>query len=133
FRSGSHTHRAATGRALPHPARSRRSHSTALEERTPPMNPTRPKIGFIWLPRSAREAVEIARRAEAGGFWGLGISDSPVLYQEMYPVISACLLATDRLVVGSNVTNPVTRHWTIHASTHRTYDELHPGPDYLDR
>lgn len=95
------------------------------------MNPTRPKIGFIWLPRSAREAVEIARRAEAGGFWGLGISDSPVLYQEMYPVISACLQATDRLVVGSNVTNPVTRHWTIHASTHRTYDELHPGRYYL--
>ncbi|MDZ7679805.1 MAG: LLM class flavin-dependent oxidoreductase [Acidimicrobiales bacterium] len=90
-----------------------------------------PDIGFIWLPRSVHEAVAIARGVEAGGFWGLGISDSPVLYQEMYPVVSACLAATEHIKVGSNVTNPVSRHWTIHASSARAYEELHPERYYL--
>jgi alkanesulfonate monooxygenase SsuD/methylene tetrahydromethanopterin reductase-like flavin-dependent oxidoreductase (luciferase family) len=85
------------------------------------------KLGLVYMPRSVGEAVEVARAAEESGFWGLGICDSPMLYSEMYPVVSACLAATSRLHVGPNVTNPVTRHWAVHGAALRTYEELAPG------
>lgn len=85
------------------------------------------RLGLIWMPRDIREAVRIARKAEAGGFAALGICDSPILYEEVYPVVTACLDATDSIRVGPNVTNPVTRHWTIHAASLRANHRLAPG------
>ena len=91
-----------------------------------------PEFGVVYMPRSARAAVEVARRAESyPGITRLGICDSPILYHELYPVVTACLLGTERIAVGPNVTNPVTRHWTIHAATLRTLDELAPGRAFL--
>ncbi len=85
------------------------------------------KLGIVFMPRSASLTVEVAKAAEDGGFWGLGVCDSPILYPELYPIITACLMNTERLKVGPNVTNPVTRHWTIHASSARTFEEMAPG------
>lgn len=90
-----------------------------------------PNVGLVWMPRTPEGTVEIAQEADRLGFWGLGICDSPVVYHEMYPLISACLERTDRIRVGSNVTNPVTRHWTVHGAALRTYEQLYPGRFYL--
>jgi alkanesulfonate monooxygenase SsuD/methylene tetrahydromethanopterin reductase-like flavin-dependent oxidoreductase (luciferase family) len=85
------------------------------------------KLGLVWMPRDIREAVRIAIAADAAGFDALGLCDSPVLYDEVYPSVTACLSATERLRVGPNVTNPVTRHWTIHAASLRAHEKLAPG------
>ena len=79
------------------------------------------------MPSDIRRAIGIARLAEAGGFSRLGICDSPILYHEVYPVVAACLAATESIRIGPNVTNPVTRHWTIHAASMRANDRLAPG------
>lgn len=86
-----------------------------------------PRVGFICVPHSAALAIEMARAAEDGGLYGIGIGDSQARYMELYSVATACLAATDTLTVGAIVTNPVTRHWTVHAAAARTLDELAPG------
>lgn len=73
----------------------------------------------------------LARTVEECGLWGVGVCDSPVLYGECYPAIAAMLQATPRIRVGTNVTNPTTRHWTVHASSARTMEELAPGRFFL--
>jgi alkanesulfonate monooxygenase SsuD/methylene tetrahydromethanopterin reductase-like flavin-dependent oxidoreductase (luciferase family) len=83
------------------------------------------------MPRSAREAIAIARATEQAGFWGFGVSDSPYLYGELYPVVTACLEATSSIHIGPNVTNPVSRNWSTHAAAARTFDELYPGRYFL--
>ena len=89
------------------------------------------KLGFAWMPRSAREGIELAQAVEDCGFWGLGVSDSPILYADVYPVISACLEHTSRISVGPNVVNPVSRHWTVHSASARAFEELHAGRYHL--
>jgi alkanesulfonate monooxygenase SsuD/methylene tetrahydromethanopterin reductase-like flavin-dependent oxidoreductase (luciferase family) len=89
------------------------------------------KLGLVWMPRDSREAVQLAIAADAAGFYALGLCDSPVLYDEVYPATTACLLVTERLKVGPNVTNPVTRHWSIHAATLRAHEHLAPGRGML--
>jgi alkanesulfonate monooxygenase SsuD/methylene tetrahydromethanopterin reductase-like flavin-dependent oxidoreductase (luciferase family) len=85
------------------------------------------ELGLIWMPSDIQQAIRIARLAEEGGFSTLGICDSPILYHEVYPVVAACLAATESIRIGPNVTNPVTRHWTIHAASMRANDRLAPG------
>jgi alkanesulfonate monooxygenase SsuD/methylene tetrahydromethanopterin reductase-like flavin-dependent oxidoreductase (luciferase family) len=85
------------------------------------------ELGLIWMPNDIQQAIRIARLAEEGGFSTLGICDSPILYHEVYPVVTACLAATESIRIGPNVTNPVTRHWTIHAASMRANHRLAPG------
>jgi alkanesulfonate monooxygenase SsuD/methylene tetrahydromethanopterin reductase-like flavin-dependent oxidoreductase (luciferase family) len=85
------------------------------------------RFGFICVPHTVSLAVEMARASEEGGLWGLGIGDSQARYMELYSVATACLGATEHLTVGAIVTNPVTRHWTVHAAAARALDELAPG------
>jgi alkanesulfonate monooxygenase SsuD/methylene tetrahydromethanopterin reductase-like flavin-dependent oxidoreductase (luciferase family) len=74
-----------------------------------------------------RNALEMAREADEGGLWGLGIGDSQANFLDAYTVATACLARTTRLTVGPIVTNPVTRHWTVHAAAARSLSELAPG------
>jgi alkanesulfonate monooxygenase SsuD/methylene tetrahydromethanopterin reductase-like flavin-dependent oxidoreductase (luciferase family) len=70
--------------------------------------------------------------ADRAGFWGLGVPDSiPLINQGVYPTITACLLATRHIHIGPFVTNPVTRHWAVHATDARALDELAPGRFHL--
>lgn len=89
------------------------------------------KLGIIWMPRNAREAAEIAQHAEDLGFWGIGFCDSPILYDELYTTISHVLSNTQHIMVGSQVTNPVSRHWTVHAAAARTLHRLHGDRFFL--
>jgi alkanesulfonate monooxygenase SsuD/methylene tetrahydromethanopterin reductase-like flavin-dependent oxidoreductase (luciferase family) len=86
-----------------------------------------PRFGFICVPHTVSLAVEMARASEEGGLWGIGIGDSQASYMELYSVATACVSATEHLTVGAIVTNPVTRHWTVHAAAARALDELAPG------
>jgi alkanesulfonate monooxygenase SsuD/methylene tetrahydromethanopterin reductase-like flavin-dependent oxidoreductase (luciferase family) len=79
-----------------------------------------------WLPVRPDLTREVAARCEAIGLWGMGIGDSP-RYGELYSACTDALSATTSLVVSTSVTNPVTRHWSVHASGARTLGAEHPG------
>jgi len=90
------------------------------------------KLGVISSLRSVREVVDIAVRAERAGFWGLGVADTaPLLFQAAYPTITVALMATERIHIGSQIGNPVSQHWSVHASSARTMEELAPGRSFV--
>lgn len=84
------------------------------------------KLCVNWLPVSAELTRELARRVEHGGLWGMGIGDSPN-YGEVYASCADALGVTERIVVATSVTNPVTRHVSVHTSAARGFAAAAPG------
>lgn len=68
----------------------------------------------------APRTVALARRAEEHGFTHFWTYDSHILWQEPYVIHSQILGQTSRIKVGTMVTNPATRDWTVTASTFAT-------------
>ena len=64
----------------------------------------------------ASRVVEMMRRAEDAGFSCGWTWDSHVLWQEPFVIYSAVLAATSSITVGTMVTNPGTRDWSVIAS-----------------
>lgn len=74
-------------------------------------------------PPSSR-VVQLAQLAEHHGFSHVWTFDSHVLWQEPYVIHSAILAGTRKVKVGPFVTNPLTRDWTVTASTFATLNEM---------
>ncbi len=72
----------------------------------------------------ASRVVELTRRAEDLGFGYAWTFDSHILWQEPYVVHSQMLSATERIMVGPFVTNPVSRDPSVTASTFATLNEM---------
>jgi len=72
----------------------------------------------------ASRVVELAKLAEDAGFTHLWTFDSCVLWEEPFVIYSQILQATDRIMVGPMVTNPLTRDWTVTASLFATLNEM---------
>jgi probable F420-dependent oxidoreductase len=72
----------------------------------------------------AKEVVELAQRAEEAGFTHFWTFDSCVLWEEPFVIYSQILNATERIIVGPMVTNPLTRDWTVTASLFATLNEM---------
>ncbi len=72
----------------------------------------------------ARDVVETLRVAEAGGFGYGWTFDSTILWQEPFVIYSQVLAATSSMVVGPMVTNPVTRDWSVLASSFATLNDM---------
>jgi 5,10-methylenetetrahydromethanopterin reductase len=73
------------------------------------------------------EFAELAKHAEDLGYDNLWITDSSLHAGDLYVYMTAALLATSRIVVGSAVTNPLTRHAGITANAFRSLNQLAPG------
>lgn len=71
--------------------------------------------------------VDIARQAEALGYSHLWMGDSQAIWREVYVNLGAVGMATQRIVLGTGVTNPVTRHLSVTASALATLSELTGG------
>lgn len=84
------------------------------------------KICVNWLPLSLPSTVRVARRAEDVGLWGIGVGDSP-RYAELYSACATALEATSSLRVTTCVTNPVTRHRSVHISAARGLSDAYSG------
>jgi probable F420-dependent oxidoreductase len=69
--------------------------------------------------------IELAVRAERGGFSHVWTFDSHLLWQEPFVIYSQILARTERVVVGPMVTNPGTRDWTVIASQFATLNEMY--------
>jgi probable F420-dependent oxidoreductase len=72
----------------------------------------------------ADRLIQLAQTAEQGGFDVVWTFDSPVLWQEPFVIYSRILAATQRLYVGTMVTNPRSRDWTVTASLFATLNDM---------
>ncbi|MGH3438523.1 MAG: TIGR03842 family LLM class F420-dependent oxidoreductase [Sciscionella sp.] len=73
----------------------------------------------------ASGVVATMRRAERAGFRYGWTFDSCVLWQEPFVIYSQILAHTEKLVVGTMVTNPSTRDWTVTASLFATLNDMY--------
>ena len=84
-------------------------------------------IGSQFLAQDFEECVASVRKAEEAGYSHAWFVDSQLLWQDCFVYITHALAATERIVVGTAVTNPYTRHVTATASMFTTLAGLHPG------
>jgi alkanesulfonate monooxygenase SsuD/methylene tetrahydromethanopterin reductase-like flavin-dependent oxidoreductase (luciferase family) len=84
-------------------------------------------IGAQFLPERFAECIASVKAAEEAGYSHAWFVDSQILWQDCYVYMTHALAATERIVVGTAVTNPYTRHLTTTASAFGTLAELHPG------
>src|SRR4051794_3591880 len=86
------------------------------------------QFGFTLKPENTLErTVALARQAEAAGFSAGWLFDSHVLWRDPYPLLTLMAEATERLRLGTCVTNPGTREPSVTASLLATLDELSGG------
>jgi probable F420-dependent oxidoreductase len=85
-------------------------------------------FGFTLKPENTIErTIALTRQAEAAGFSAGWLFDSHVLWREPYPLLTLMAQATDRMRLGTCVTNPGTREPSVTASALATLDELSGG------
>jgi probable F420-dependent oxidoreductase len=76
---------------------------------------------------SIERVVGLTRQAEAAGFDYGWIFDSHVLWMEPYPLLTLMATNTERMKLGTCVTNPATRDMTVTASLFATLNLISGG------
>jgi probable F420-dependent oxidoreductase len=71
--------------------------------------------------------LELIRLAEENGFEYGWTYDSPILWQESYPLLTLLAVNTERMKLGHCVTNPGTREPTVTASGYATLHDISGG------
>jgi len=85
-------------------------------------------FGFTLKPEHRFDhAVELAQQAEANGFSHGWLFDSHVLWREPYVLLTLMATATQRLRLGTCVTNPATREPSVTASSLAALNEISGG------
>ena len=93
---------------------------------------TAPRFGLNRFDsRSVAAFVADVRRAEALGWDAALQPDSQLRRRDTYVLLAAAAQATERIVLGPLLANPVNRHPTVTASSIATIDELAPGRTLL--
>ena len=86
------------------------------------------QFGFTLKPDHTIPAtLELTRNAEAAGFDYGWVFDSHVLWREPYPLLTLMAEHSERLRLGTCVTNPGTREPTVTASALATLNEVSGG------
>jgi probable F420-dependent oxidoreductase len=86
------------------------------------------QFGFTLKPdHSLERTIDLTRRAEAAGFEYGWLFDSHVLWREPYVLLTLMAQATERMRLGTCVTNPATREPSVTASALAVLDELSGG------
>src|SRR3954447_12331358 len=86
------------------------------------------QFGFTLKPEHTPErTLALTRQAEAAGFEYGWLFDSHVLWRDPYPLLTLMTGVTERMRLGTCVTNPGTREPTVTASALATLDELSGG------
>src|SRR6266478_10073069 len=76
---------------------------------------------------SVERIVGLTRQAEAAGFGYGWIFDSHVLWMDPYPLLTLMAVNTERMRLGTCVTNPVVRDPTVTASLLATLNRISGG------
>ena len=74
-----------------------------------------------------QRTVSLTRQAEAAGFTYGWAFDSHVLWQECYPLLTLMAVNTQRMRLGTLVTNPIVRDPTVTASLLATLNNISEG------
>ena len=86
------------------------------------------QFGFTLKPEhTLKRTVALARQAEQAGFTYGWLFDSHVLWREPYVLLALMAQATQRMRLGTCVTNPATREPSVTASALAVLDELSGG------
>ena len=86
------------------------------------------QFGFTLKPEHSLErTLALTRQAEAAGFEYGWLFDSHVLWRDPYPLLTLMAGVTERMRLGTCVTNPGTREPTVTASVLATLDEISGG------
>ncbi len=86
------------------------------------------QFGFTLKPEHPLERhLALTRQAERSGFAYGWVFDSHVLWREPYPLLTLMATATERLRLGTCVTNPATREPTVTASLLATLNDISGG------
>jgi probable F420-dependent oxidoreductase len=86
------------------------------------------QFGFTLKPENSIErTIALTRQAEAAGFAYGWLFDSHVLWREAYVLLTLMAQASDRLRLGTCVTNPATREPSVTASALATLEEVSGG------
>ena len=84
------------------------------------------EFGVVLQPNPpASGLVAIMKRAEAAGFTYGWTFDSHVLWQETFVLYPRILAETSTMTVGTMVTNPGTRDWSVIASLFATLNDMY--------
>ncbi|GAA2404594.1 5,10-methylenetetrahydromethanopterin reductase [Actinomadura vinacea] len=87
-----------------------------------------PDIGIRVPPCApADQLIGTVKRAEELGFDQAWFPDSQLLWRDVFTTLTAAALGTDRIGLGTAVTNLATRHPAVLASAARSVAELAPG------
>lgn len=90
------------------------------------------QIGVCFFPtRTAREVPDIASLSEELGFGFLGVGDVHELWADPYVSLGLAAAATSRIMLGTWVTNPLTRHPSVTANAISTLNDLSSGRAFL--
>jgi probable F420-dependent oxidoreductase len=85
-------------------------------------------FGFTLKPEhSIERTIALARQAEAAGFSYGWLFDSHILWKDVYPLLTLMAINTEKMRLGTCVTNPATRDITVTASVLATLDEISGG------
>jgi probable F420-dependent oxidoreductase len=85
-------------------------------------------FGFTLKPdMTPQRTVTLTRQAENAGFTYGWIFDSHVLWQEPYPLLTLMAVNTQRMRLGTCVTNPIVRDPTVTASLLGTLNQISGG------
>ena len=85
-------------------------------------------FGFTLKPdHTIQRTIALTRLAESAGFTYGWLFDSHVLWQEVYPLLTLMALNTERMRLGTCVTNPATREPSVTASALATLDLISDG------
>jgi probable F420-dependent oxidoreductase len=85
-------------------------------------------FGFTLKPEHTIErTIALTRQAEAAGFGYGWLFDSHILWDDPYPLLTLMAVNSQRLRLGTLVTNPVTRDPTVTASALATLDVISGG------
>ncbi|MFO1467333.1 MAG: LLM class flavin-dependent oxidoreductase [Steroidobacteraceae bacterium] len=71
--------------------------------------------------------VRLAQTAESCGFETVYVGDSQMIWLDVWVVLAACALGTQRVRLGTGVTNVVTRHPAVTAKATMTLNMLSKG------
>jgi 5,10-methylenetetrahydromethanopterin reductase len=74
-----------------------------------------------------QKMIQLAKLSEELGFSHVWIGDSHLIWREAYVNMAAAALSTNKVKLGTGVTNPLTRHPSVVASAYATLEELAPG------
>jgi 5,10-methylenetetrahydromethanopterin reductase len=88
-------------------------------------------FGFSVTPGEPLALGDELRRAEQLGYDRVGIWDSPALFREPWTTLASVARDTERMRIGTWVTNPLSRHPLVTAAAAATLDDLAPGRVYI--